>query len=187
METVVQTLEEKKVHRGWRGDNRHLQPGTDLHISPTVQGGLAARLDRLAPEEKVLLQQLSVIGRTFPLDLVRHVIAQPEDELYRILSVLQHKEFLYEQSAFPDITYHFKHALTQEVAYNSVLIERRKVLHAQTAQAIEQLFHNRLEEYYSVLAHHYSSSGNTEKAMTYLLRDLRSAWLTSLDRWFPVK
>ena len=187
MEEVVQTLVDEQVLKGERGNYRLLQAVTDLHISPTVQGVLAARIDRLAPEEKVLLQQLSVIGRAFPLDLVRRVIAQPEDELYRILSALQHKEFLYKQSAFSDITYLFKHALTQEVAYNSVLIDRRKVLHAQTAQAIEQLFHNRLEEYYSELAHHYSSSGNTEKAMTYLLRDLRSAWLTSLDRWFPVK
>lgn len=133
-----------------------------------MQGVLAARIDRLAPDEKALLQQLAVIGREFPLSLVKHVIAQPEDDLYRLLSVLQHKEFLYEQPAFPEVEYIFKHALTQEVAYNSVLVERRKALHEQTAQAIEQLFHNQLEEHYSELAHHYSRSGNTEKAIEYL-------------------
>src|SRR5262249_11010054 len=68
----------------------------------------------------------------------------------------------------PEVEYIFKHALTQEVAYNSVLIERRKTLHEQTAQAIEQLYHDRLEEHYSELAHHYSRSGNTEKAVEYL-------------------
>jgi len=140
----------------------------DLHIPPTVQGVLAARIDRLAPEEKTLLQQLAVIGREFPVSLVRKVISSPEDDLYRLLSSLQHKEFLYEQPAFPEVEYIFKHALTQEVAYNSVLIERRKALHEQTAQAIEQLFHNQLEEHYSDLAYHYTRSGNTEKAVEYL-------------------
>jgi len=114
-------------------------------------------------------------------------IALPEDDLSRILAVLQRKEFLYEESALPAATYLFKHALTQEVAYNSVLVERRKTLHLQTAQAIEQIFHNQLEDYYSVLAHHYSKSGETEKAMNYLLRDLRTAWLTSLNRSFAME
>jgi predicted ATPase len=71
---------------------------------------------------------------------------------------------------------------TQEVAYNSVLIEQRKVLHRQTAQAIEQVFHNQLEDYDSILAHHYCKSGETEKAMNFLLQDLRTAWLTNRNR-----
>ena len=179
MEEVVQTLVDEQVLKGERGNYRLSQEVTNLRISPTVQGVLAARIDRLALEEKALLQQLAVIGREFPLNLVRHVITQPEDDLYRLLSTLQHKEFLYEQPAFPEVEYLFKHALTHEVAYNSVLIERRKALHKQTAQTIEQLFHDRLEEHYSELAHHYSSSGNTEKAVTYLLRDLRAEWFTS--------
>ncbi len=108
------------------------------------------------------------MGREFPLGLVRQVITQPEDQLHRLLSSLQHKEFLYEQPAFPEVEYIFKHALTQEVAYNSVLLERRKVLHEQTARAIEQIDHDRLEEHYSELAHHYSRSGNAEKAIEYL-------------------
>ena len=99
-------------HRG-----RSSSAATALHIPPTVQGVLAARIDRLAPEEKALLQQLAVIGREFPLGLIRQVIPQPEDDLYRLLSSLQRKEFLYEQPAFPEVEYIFKHALTQEVAY----------------------------------------------------------------------
>jgi predicted ATPase len=179
MEEVVQTLVDEQVLRGERGTYHLSQAVTDLRISSTVQGVLAARIDRLAPEEKALLQQLAVIGREFPLSLVRHVITQPEDEIYRLLSTLQHKEFLYEQPAFPEVAYLFKHALTHEVAYNSVLIERRKALHEQTAQAMERLFHDRLEEHYRELAHHYSNSGNKEKAVTYLLRDLRAEWFTS--------
>jgi predicted ATPase len=115
-----------------------------------------------------LLQQLAVIGRQFPLSLIRQVITQPETDLYRLLASLQHKEFLYEQPAFPESEYIFKHALTQEVAYSTVLHEWRKALHEQTAHAIEQLFHDKLEDRYSDLAHHYSRSGNATKAVEYL-------------------
>src|SRR5262249_56927682 len=97
--------------------------------------------------------------------LLRHVITQPEDEVYRLLAALQRKEFLYEQPAFPEVEYSFKHALTQEVAYKSVLHERRKALHERTAQAMEALYRATLDEHYSELAHHYTRSGNTEQAI----------------------
>ena len=103
MEEVVQTLAEEGVLSGERGNYRLEKAPTELHISPTVQGVLAARIDRLAPDEKALLQQLAVIGREFPLSLVRQVIPQPEEELYRLLASLQRKEFLYEQPAFPEV------------------------------------------------------------------------------------
>jgi predicted ATPase len=102
------------------------------------------------------------------LSLLIQVTSYPEEALYRLLASLQSKEFLYEQPAFPEVEYTFKHALTQEVAYGSVLHERRKALHERTAQAIEALFHSRLEDHYSELAHHYSRSGNTEKAIEHL-------------------
>ncbi|HEV8719001.1 MAG TPA: adenylate/guanylate cyclase domain-containing protein, partial [Candidatus Binatia bacterium] len=168
MEEVVQTLAEERILTGERGHYRLDKSPTGLHISPTVHGVLAARIDRLAADEKALLQQLAIIGREFPLSLVRHVVTRPEDELYRLLSALQRKEFLYEQPAFPEGEYLFKHALTQEVAYNSVLQERRKALHECTAQAIEALYSANREEHYSELAHHYSRSGNTQKAVQYL-------------------
>ena len=153
---------------------RGKQPGTvssaptALQIPPTVQGILAARIDRLIPEEKALLQQLAVMGREFPASLIRQVIAEPEDALSGLLAALQRKEFLYEQPAFPESDYSFKHALTQEVAYGTVLQERRKALHEQTAQAIETLYSDKLEDHYSELAHHYSRSSNTQKAVDYL-------------------
>ncbi|MBI3756894.1 MAG: hypothetical protein HY267_02855, partial [Deltaproteobacteria bacterium] len=169
MEEIVQELVEQGVLKqeasvGWVVTH----PTTTLQLPPTVQGILAARIDRLAPDEKPLLQQLSVIGREFPLGLIRQVIPQPEAELYRLLASLQRKEFLYEQPAFPEVEYIFKHALTQEVAYGTVLQEQRKALHERTGQAIEQLFHDRLEEHYDELAHHYQRSGDTEKAIEYL-------------------
>jgi class 3 adenylate cyclase/predicted ATPase len=168
MEEVVQTLVEEGRLTGNRGSHRLEKRPTALHISPTVQGVLAARIDRLAPDEKALLQQLAVIGREFPLGLLQHVVSQPQEALSRLLSVLQDKEFLYEQPAFPEVEYLFKHALTQEVAYNSVLLERRRVLHERTAQAIEALYRLRLDDHYSDLAYHYSRSGNPRKAVEYL-------------------
>src|SRR5439155_15719876 len=122
----------------------------------------------LAPDEKALVQQLAVLGREFPLSLARQVVSQPEEELYRLLSSLQHKEFLYEQPAFPEVEYLFKHALTQEVAYSTVLQDRRKALHERTAQAMEALYPSTLEDHYSELAHHYSRTENVQKAVRYL-------------------
>src|SRR5262249_50003099 len=168
LEEVVQTLAEEGVLVGERGQYRVGSAPTALHISPTVQGVLAARIDRLAAEEKALLHQLAVIGRQFPLSLVRQVVAQPEEALYHLLASLQRKEFLYEQPALPEPDYIFKHALTQEVAYGTVLQEPRKALHERTAQAIEALYSASLEDHYSDLAYHYSRSGNTEKAIEYL-------------------
>jgi len=168
MEEAVQTLVEEGVLVGAGGHYRLDKAPTALHIPPTVQGVLAARIDRLSAAEKELLQQLAVIGREFPLSLVRRVIPRSEDELYRLLASLQGKEFLYEQPAFPEVAYLFKHALTQEVAYGTVLQERRKALHEQTAHAIEGLYTSSVDDHYSELAHHYSRSGNTQKAVDYL-------------------
>lgn len=87
-----------------------------------------------------MLQQLSVIGRQFPASLLKQVVAQSEDELYRLLASLQAKEFLYEKPAFPESEYIFKHALTREVAYGTVLQEQRKVLHEQPSRMAPQLY-----------------------------------------------
>ena len=98
----------------------------------------------------------------------RQVLTQPEADLYRLLASLQRKEFLYEQPAFPEVEYIFKHALTQEVAYGTVLQEQRKLLHERTGQALETMYAATLHEHYSDLAHHYRRSANTEKAIHYL-------------------
>jgi len=170
MEEIVQTLVEEGVLTGLRRVGSAHRPVdlTQIHIPPTIQGILASRIDRLPSAEKELLQTLAVIGKEFAWSLLQQVVHKPENELQALLSHLQTAEFIYEQPAFPEVEYTFKHALTQEVAYNSVLIERRKLLHEQTGQAMEALFHSRLEDYYGDLAHHYSRSRNTEKAIEYL-------------------
>jgi class 3 adenylate cyclase/tetratricopeptide (TPR) repeat protein len=140
----------------------------ELKIPPTVQDILASRIDRLPPAEKELLQTLAVIGREFALGLVQRVISKSEDELNRMLHALQLAEFIYEQPAAGDIGYIFKHAQSQEVAYKSVLVERRKALHERAARSIEIVFADRLDDKLSLLANHYGHSGNAPKAVFYL-------------------
>ncbi|RDK10287.1 adenylate/guanylate cyclase domain-containing protein [Cupriavidus lacunae] len=169
MEEVVQTLLEEKVLHGEPGHYRIEKTPTALHIPTTVQGVLAARIDRLPRAEKDLLQSLAVIGKEFPYGLIQRVVAQPDDPLHRLLAQLEAGGFIYERPAFPDTEYTFKHALTQEVAGSSLLTEQRTALHERTAHAIEALFHHQLKDYYSELARHYSLSGNDPKAVEYLL------------------
>ena len=146
------------------------KPLDALKIPPTVQGILAARIDRLPADAKELLQTLAVIGREFPLSLIRAVVTKSDDELNRLLNDLQLGEFIYEQPAVGDTEYVFKHALTQEVAYNSVLMERRQQLHERTGAALETLYTNSVEEHLAELAHHYGRSANPDKAVQYLTR-----------------
>ncbi len=113
---------------------------------------------------------LAVIGTEFPLPLVRQVVQLPPDQLDRLLSGLQAGEFVYEQPAAGDVEYTFKHVLTHDVAYDSLLTERRKLLHERAAQAIEELFAERLEDHLTELAHHFDRSGNVPKAVEYLGR-----------------
>lgn len=168
MEEVVQTLAEENALRGQPGNYRVEKAPLALHIPTTVQGVLAARIDRLPLPQKELLQTLAVIGAEFPSSLIRHVTDQSEASLHPLLADLQAGDFIYERPALPEVEYVFKHALTQEVASNSLLSEQRSLLHERTAQAIEVLFPDRLKEYCSELAHHYSQSGNMPKAVDYL-------------------
>ena len=174
MEEMVQALFDQGVLTR-NGEVRVAKPLASIQIPPTVQGILAARIDQLAPAEKELLQALAVIGKEFPLGLVRRVTRRTENELARGLARLQLGEFIYEQPAFPESEYTFKHALTQEVAYNSVLIERRRELHERTAIALEELFAGKLDEQIDTLAHHYSRSGNAAKAIGFLRRAAEQA------------
>jgi len=167
-ETVQVLIDEGALVRN--GTVKLTRPLAELKIPPTVQGILAARIDRLQPKEKELLQALAVMGKEFRLGLVRQVMSVPDDELQGLLGELQVGEFIYEQPAFPDIEYTFKHALTLEVAYGSVLVERRKLLHERAGQALEAMFADQLEDKLGELAHHYGRSNNAAKAAEYLQR-----------------
>jgi adenylate cyclase len=168
-ETVQALLDEGAVVRD-DGAVKLTRPVNELKIPPTVQGILAARIDRLAPATKELLQTLSVVGREFPMSLIRAVVPKTDDELNRMLGDLQLAEFIYEQPAVGDTEYIFNHALTQEVSHNSVLLERRRQLHERIGGAIEAVFAANLEDHLAELAHHYSRSTNRAKALEFLHR-----------------
>jgi class 3 adenylate cyclase len=169
MEEIVQALFEEGVLVG-NGVVKLARPLTQIRVPATVQAVLAARIDRLPGEEKELLHALAVLGREFPLGLVRRVMRASDNELEAMLARLQSGEFIYEQPAFPEPEYIFKHALTQEVAYHSLLIERRKQLHESAGQALESMYAEQLSDHLSDLAHHYSRSTNISKAIEYLRR-----------------
>jgi class 3 adenylate cyclase len=143
------------------------QPG--VAVPDTVQGVLIARIDRLPEEHKRLLQTASVLGREFPLKLLAALWDSGAGELPALLAELKQWEFLYEEPTADETRYLFKHALTQEAVYQTLLTGRRRSLHAASGRAFEALFAERLEEVYDVLAYHYSEAGEAEKAVFYLI------------------
>jgi class 3 adenylate cyclase/predicted ATPase len=174
MEEMVEALFEQGI-LARNGTVKLIRPLSQAHLPVTVQGVLAARVDRPQAADRDLLCTLAVVGHEFPLRLVQRIATTPADELEQRLSRLQAGEFVYEQPAANEIEYVFKHALTQEVAYNSLLIERRKALHERTAQALESLFVDRIDEHLLDLSYHYSRSGNDSRAIDYLGRVAQQA------------
>ena len=144
------------------------KPIDQCEIPSTVQGVLAARMDRLSEDLKRTMQVASVIGRDFAFRLLKSIMELGE-ELRAQLTNLVGLEILYEKTLYPELEYIFKNALTQEVAYDSLLKQRRRQIHVRIARTIEELYADRLEEHYEMLAHHYERSGNAAKAIDYLI------------------
>ena len=168
LEESVRTLVETKALAGERGRYRLVQPVQTIQVPATVHAVLAARIDRLAPDDKRLLQVASVVGKDVPSVLLRSIADLPDEALRAGLERLQGAEFLYETSLFPEGEYTFKHALTHEVTYQSLLHERRRALHARIVDAIERLHGDRLAEPVERLAHHAFHGEVWDKALTYL-------------------
>jgi class 3 adenylate cyclase/tetratricopeptide (TPR) repeat protein len=154
LEEIVRTLIETNELVGQPGAYRLAQALPSLQVPATVQAVLAARIDRLPPEDKRLLQSAAVIGQDVPFSLLQAIAEAPADDLHRGLSALQDAGFCYEASLFPEVVYRFKHALTHEVAYGSLLQERRRLLHSRIVEAIEQLSPEHLADQVEHLAHH---------------------------------
>ncbi len=138
-----------------------------LQVPDTIQGIIAARMDRLEDNLKRTMQVASVIGRDFAFRILQTITGLRE-ELKAYLLNLQGLEFIHEKSLFPELEYIFKHALTQEVAYNSLLHKRKKEIHGQIGEAIEQIYLERLEEFCEMLAYHFDQGEVWEKAFLYL-------------------
>jgi class 3 adenylate cyclase len=168
LEESVRALVETGALAGERGAYRLARPLTSIQVPATVQAVLAARIDRLLPGDKALLQTASVIGKDVPLALLQAVAEPVAGELHAAIGRLQIAEFLYEASLFPDPEYTFKHALTHDVAYGSLLQDRRRAIHGRIVATIEQLYPDRLAEHIERLAHHAFRGELWEKAVTYL-------------------
>jgi class 3 adenylate cyclase/tetratricopeptide (TPR) repeat protein len=170
LEESVRTLGETGILVGERGAYRLGQALRTIQVPATVQAVLAARIDRLSPEDKRLLQTAAVIGTEVPLLLVHAIAEMLEEVLQRSLAHLQAAEFLYETQLFPERTFTFKHALTHEVAYGSLLQERRRVLHARIVEALEALAGEQVAEQVERLAHHALRGEVWAKALAYFQR-----------------
>jgi tetratricopeptide (TPR) repeat protein len=167
LEESVRTLVETGVLVGTPGAYRLAQAMPSIQVPATVQAVLAARIDRLPPEDKRLLQTAAVIGTEVPFALLQAVAELPEADLHRGLAHLQAAEFLYEASLFPELVYTFKHALTHEVAYSGLLLERRRVLHARIVEALEAFAGDWVAEQVERLAHHALRGEVWDKALAY--------------------
>jgi class 3 adenylate cyclase/tetratricopeptide (TPR) repeat protein len=140
---------------------------SEIEVPDNLQAVIAARIDRLEETLKHVLQVASVIGREFAFRVLR-VILEMKEELRQNLSNLQGLEFIYEKTLFPELEYIFRHALTQEVAYNNLLLQRRKDFHRLAAEAIEKIYAKTLQEHLGPLAFHFYQAGAWEKAFKYL-------------------
>jgi class 3 adenylate cyclase/tetratricopeptide (TPR) repeat protein len=182
LEESVRTLVETGFLVGAPGAYRLAQPLDTFHVPATVQAVLAARIDRLPPEEKRLLQTAAVIGTEVPLPLLQAIAELPEAAFHHGLAHLQAAEFLYETRIFPEQAYTFKHALTHEVAYGGLLQERRRVLHARIVEVLEVLAGDRVTDQVERLAHHALRGEGWDKAVSYCRQAGEKAMTRSAHR-----
>jgi class 3 adenylate cyclase/tetratricopeptide (TPR) repeat protein len=174
VEEVVKSLQEIGALRR-QGEGYVLARRLDEILVPdTIQDVIMARIDRLEDAPKRTLQVAAVIGREFTQRLLARLadIQARTEDYVRTLKAL---ELIYEKRLFPELAYMFKHALTHDVAYNSLLVQRRRELHDQIARAVEELYADRLAEQYEILAHHYSRAEDWPKALEYLLKAAEKA------------
>jgi class 3 adenylate cyclase/tetratricopeptide (TPR) repeat protein len=179
IEELVRTLAESGNIEGARGAYRLVRPVEEAGVPPTVGAVLAARIDRLAEREKALLQSAAVIGTQLARPVLARACALPEDELEPALHALIAAEFLYEQELYPEAIYAFRHPLIQEVAYRSQLGERRALVHRRVAEAIEELYPDRLDERAALVAQHWEGAGDTLAAARWSAR--AAAWVGLSD------
>jgi class 3 adenylate cyclase/tetratricopeptide (TPR) repeat protein len=168
LEESVRALAETGALAGSPGGYRFVKSLEAVAMPPTVHAILAARIDRLAPQDKRLLQAAAVVGKDVPFTLAVAIAELDEDGIRRGLGRLQAAEFLYEARLFPELEYTFKHALTHEVAYASLLSDRRQALHAALVTAIERLHPDRIDEHVERLAHHALRGQLRDQAVRYL-------------------
>jgi len=169
LEELVNSLIESETLILDKGNWKVTRPIGESEISSTIHGIISGRLDRLEKEMKRVLQEASVIGRTFLHEILKR-ITELQEQSEQCISGLERLDLIRTRSLEPELEYSFKHALTQEVVYNGLLIKDRQEIHERIAQVIEQLFQDRLPEFYGILAFHYRRSRSVSKTMEYLVK-----------------
>ena len=167
IEEFVKSFKDLKIIE--KKDNRYhlIKDIQDLAIPATIQDVIMARVDSLSEGAKEVLQTGSVIEREFSYELIKRSMDLSEQELLSHLSILKDVELLYERGIYPQSTYIFKHSLTREVVYDSILSKRKKILHETIGNSIEGLYKDNLDEYYGVLIEHFINGENYEKGAEY--------------------
>jgi class 3 adenylate cyclase/tetratricopeptide (TPR) repeat protein len=168
IEELIRAFVESKVLVGEAGAYTTSFGIEAVNIPPSVQAVLAARIDRLMPPEKRVLQSAAVVGTDVPLALLREILKTDKEGLHSILPMLEEAELLYQTALYPEVIYTFKHSLTQEVAYSELLQEHRRVLHAEVLEAVERLYAGRIAEHIEEFARHALRGERWEKAALYL-------------------
>jgi class 3 adenylate cyclase/tetratricopeptide (TPR) repeat protein len=182
LEESVRALAETGTLQGGRGDYRLARPLPTIQVPPTVQAVLAARIDRLSPRDKAVLQTASVVGPDVPLGLLHELVELTEDELNAAIERLRAGEFLREGKIFPEPEYAFKHALTHDVTYGSLLHDHRRMLHGRIVEIIERVHADRVVEQVERLAHHAVRGEVWSKAIGYLRQAAEKAAARSAHR-----
>jgi class 3 adenylate cyclase/tetratricopeptide (TPR) repeat protein len=167
IEEFIKSLRDLKIIERKDNSYRLSKDAQRLTIPSTIQDVIMARVDSLPERAKEVLQAGSVIEREFSYPLINRVTGLPERELLSYLSILKDSELVYDRGIYPQSTYIFKHALTREVVYDSILAKRKKILHEEIGKAIEELYKDSLNEHYEVLAEHYFLSENYLKSAEY--------------------
>jgi class 3 adenylate cyclase len=169
LEEFINSLIESGTLIRDNGNWKITKPIIESEISSTIHGLISGRLDRLEKETKRILQEASVIGRAFLYDILKR-ISELEDTIDRGLSTLERLDLIRARSLQPDLEYMFKHPLTQEVVYNGLLKKDRQAIHEQVAHVMEELFQDRLPEFYETLAFHFKQGRSVTKAVDYLMK-----------------
>ncbi|MEA2445140.1 MAG: hypothetical protein QOJ12_2432, partial [Thermoleophilales bacterium] len=191
VEEVVHALVDDGTLAGERGSYRLAAPVADVVMPATVQAALAARIDRLDPAHKHVLQAAAVIGKEFAAPVLARVSGIAGSALEQALRGLVAAEFVHERELYPDTVYAFKHPLTQEVAYGSQLRERRAPAHAAAARAITDLYPGRLDERTALIAQHWEAAGEELESARWHAR--AAAWAgtahpaQALSHWLSVR
>ncbi len=169
LEEVINSFIESETLVRDNGDWKLTRAITESEISSTIHGVISGRLDRLEKESKRILQEASVIGRTFFYEILNR-ITELEHQIDQSLRSLERLDLIRARALQPDLEYIFKHALTQEVVYNGLLKKERRVIHERIGFVMEQLFHDRLPEFYETLAYHFKQGQSIIKAVNYLMK-----------------